>query len=343
MITANRLFSLINDWDRARSLSLNDWQNCHISQPIAKKIMEQLDRESGIEQLDRMDRQGIKFMMIGDDDYPSWLRQIYLPPIALFYLGSRPVFQTGVAVVGTRKATSYGRKVAYDLGSYLSSYGVAVISGLAYGIDAAAHQGTVSQHGYTIAVLGSGVNHIYPEGNLKLARAILENGGTILSEFIPDTMPHKAFFPIRNRLISGMSKAVVVVEAGLKSGALITAAYAVQDNREVYAVPGSIFSSVSQGVHELLMDGAIPLYEFSHLIKDLGIEEKRDGDTHLTVKPNDQFEDRIRSELTLGVKSLQDLHTILGNISITELGLHLSEMELEGKVSRLRDGRYTLI
>lgn len=343
LITANRLFSMISDWDIARTFSLSDWQSCHVSFSIAEKIREQFERESAIALMEKMDRQGVHFMMIEDHDYPSLLRQIHLPPIALFYLGARPVFDIGVAVVGTRKATSYGKKVAYDLAGYLSSHTVAVISGLAYGIDAAAHQGTVSQRGYTIAVLGSGVNHIYPEGNLNLSRAILDNGGTILSEFLPDTLPHKAFFPMRNRLISGMSNAVVVVEAGLKSGALITAAYAVNDNRDVYAVPGSIFSSVSQGTHELILDGAIPLYEFSQLLNNLGKTEVKETLGSAIVKREASIETRICSELTTGVKSLQDLHTILGKISMAELGSLIGEMELEGKVSRLHDGRYSLI
>ncbi len=342
LLTANRLFSRVQNWDVAQHLTVSDWMNWKLSEILAQKIVTDLKHECAWQQIETMSKQKIGTVMIQDQDYPALLRNIYVPPIALFYVGERPLFNTGVAIVGTRNATSYGKKVAFDLAAFLSPHPIAVISGLAYGIDASAHQGTLANHGYTIAVLGSGVNQIYPKGNHKLANDILLNGGTILSEFLPDIPPHKAYFPMRNRIISGLSKAVVVVEAGKQSGALITAGHAVIENREVYAVPGSIYSAVSQGTHELLTEGAIPLFSFHHLLEDLNIDNAEDQSTVIQVV-RDKIEEKICSELALGVRSLLDLHTILGNVNMFDLGLRLGEMELAGKLRRQSDGRYVLI
>ncbi len=342
LLTANRLFSNVQDWDVAQHLTVSDWMNWKLTEVLAQKIVCDIKNEYAWQQIESMSKQKIGTVMIQDQDYPALLRNIYVPPIALFYVGERPLFHTGVAIVGTRNATSYGKKVAFDLASFLSPHPIAVISGLAYGIDASAHQGTLANHGYTIAVLGSGVNQLYPKGNHKLANDILLNGGTILSEFLPDVTPHKAYFPMRNRIINGLSKAVVVVEAGKQSGALITAGHAVLENREVYAVPGSIYSAVSQGTHELLMDGAIPLFSFHQLLEDLNIDNKDDKST-VIQEGKDRIEDKICSELAFGMRSLADLHTILGNVNMYDLGLRLGEMELAGKLRRQSDGRYMLI
>lgn len=214
----------------------------------------------------------IKKVRIGDKDYPDLLKYIGNPPDTLYYLGditlaSEPL----IAIVGARKASSYGKWAAYHLAEKLSEYGIGVVSGMAYGIDAYAHKGTVDNGGRTIAVLGCGVDICYPASNRELRQQILKNG-LLLSEYEPGVTPLPYRFPMRNRIISGLSLGTVVVEAGLNSGSLITADYAAEQGRNIYAVPGNINSVCSFGSNKLIKDGAVPLIVLDDIIDELGIE-----------------------------------------------------------------------
>ena len=189
-------------------------------------------------------------------EYPDGLKHIFGPPAELFVSGQiLPSDNNAIAIVGTRRATYYGlqqcERISYDL----ASRGITVISGMARGIDTAAHRGALAAGGRTIAVLGSGHNHIYPPENKKLYHEIIKNGA-VVSEFLPDTPPFKQNFPRRNRIISGMAKGVVVVEAPARSGALITADFALEQGREVFAMPGNINSAKSNGTNRLIKEGA---------------------------------------------------------------------------------------
>jgi DNA processing protein len=191
-----------------------------------------------------------------DDEYPPLLARIYAPPPVLFVRGSLAgCREGGVALVGSRDMTPYGRRVAENLAHDLACAGVSVISGLARGVDTVAHQAALIAGGHTVGVLGSGLNVVYPPENARLT-ARLASEGAVVSEFPLGTRPQAANFPVRNRIISGLSRAVVVVEAGLKSGSLITARHALDQGREVFAVPGPVTSPQSQGCHELLRQGA---------------------------------------------------------------------------------------
>lgn len=189
--------------------------------------------------------------------YPPLLREISYPPLILFIKGELSLLQhQALAIVGARNPTATGLEIAHQIASELSELGFVIISGLAKGIDGAAHQGALKNQGLTIAVLGSGLERIYPASNQDLAMDILENGGILLSEFFPLIPPKAENFPRRNRLISGMSLGVIVVEATLRSGSLITASYALEQNREIFAIPGSIRNPLSKGCHALLKEGA---------------------------------------------------------------------------------------
>ncbi len=193
---------------------------------------------------------------ISEKLYPELLKQIYNPPPLLFCRGSKiKTFKGCIAIVGTRKNSAYGRDVAIYLSKELSREGITVVSGMASGIDYWAHKAAIAEKGGSIGVLGCGINVIYPHENKNLYSQIIENG-SIITEFIPNTPPLKKNFPARNRLISGISMGVVVVEAPEKSGALITADFALEQNREVFGVPGSIFFAESQGTHCLIKNGA---------------------------------------------------------------------------------------
>lgn len=192
------------------------------------------------------------------EKYPKQLREIYNPPKRIYVIGNIEILNNvGIAIVGSRNATEYGKKVALKLSEDLSKRKIVIISGLAKGIDSYAHIGTLNvQNGKTIAILGSGIKEIYPKENIELARRIIKNGGCIISEYPPNDKPNKMNFPERNRIISGLSKGVVIVEASEKSGALITADFALEQGRDVFAVPGDIYSNTSIGTNKLIGQGA---------------------------------------------------------------------------------------
>lgn len=206
----------------------------------------------------------------GDLHYPALLREISYPPLILFMMGELPLLQQQtLAIVGARNPTHTGLEIACQLAKELTDQGFIIISGLARGIDAAAHQGALLGKGITMAVLGSGLEYIYPACHQALAMDIVEKGGTLISEFFPYSSPKAEHFPRRNRIISGMSLGVIVVEATLRSGSLITARYALEQGREVFAIPGSIRNPLSQGCHALLKEGATLVESFEDIIQEL--------------------------------------------------------------------------
>lgn len=209
-------------------------------------------------ELAEIEKEKISVVSLIDENYPQLLCHIPSPPPLLFYLGSLGNTFISLAVVGTRKMTPYGREVTYDLTYALAQQGILIVSGLALGVDAIAHQAALDAHGKTIAVLASGLdkNNIYPSSNQNLSEKILENGGALVSEYLPGIPSHKMNFPQRNRIISGLCRGTLITEAPEKSGALITAHFSLEQNREVFAVPGSIYSQNSVGVHSLLKMGA---------------------------------------------------------------------------------------
>jgi DNA processing protein len=191
-----------------------------------------------------------------DDEYPAALKTIHDPPLALYVRGQvKPSDRHGIAVVGTRHPTHYGMDCARNLSYQLGKAGVCVVSGLALGVDTAAHEGALRSGGRTLAVIGSGFDHLYPDENVRLAERIAEQGA-VMSEFPFARKPDKATFPMRNRIVSGISRGVLVIEAGLRSGAMITASQAMEQGRSVFAVPGRIDSYASAGTNALLKDGA---------------------------------------------------------------------------------------
>ena len=225
----------------------------------------------------RLETESIRFVLKSDPDYPPLLKQIADPPFTLFMRGQAlPSDRIYLGLVGTRNCTNYGKNVASTLSRGLAQNRMAIVSGLALGIDAVSHQSALEVGGYCVAVLGGGCdeNSIYPRHNLQLAHAILEACGTILTEFPPGTEALKHHFPLRNRIISGLSRAVIVVEAAENSGSLITAQQAVEQNRDVFAVPGSILNEQSAGTNKLLKLGAIPCTGVQDILDHLSLTEQ---------------------------------------------------------------------
>ncbi len=205
-----------------------------------------------------------------DPLYPAPLREIHKPPETLFVAGNPAVLsEPQIAIVGCRQMTAYGAENAFQFAQALAEMGITITSGLAVGIDTMAHQAALSGKGTTIAVLGTGLHHIYPQQNEALAREICEKGGAVISEFPLTTQPFPYNFPKRNRIISALSMGVLVIEAAEKSGSLITARFALEQNREVFALPGSIHSPTSRGCHKLISEGAVLVQSLSDLIVHL--------------------------------------------------------------------------
>lgn len=198
---------------------------------------------------------GIDLILLEEINYQPSLKEIHKPPSGIYIKGSLKNETPKIAIVGTRKSTEYGKRVAEKLSRELSGLGITIVSGLAEGIDTFSHKSAIDAGGQTIAVLGTGFNHIFPASNIKLAEKIVDNG-CLISEYCPETMGARHQFPARNRIISGLSLGTIVIEAPEKSGSLITAKIALEQNREVFAVPGSIFSRSSIGPNELIKQGA---------------------------------------------------------------------------------------
>jgi DNA processing protein len=214
-------------------------------------------------------RRGFRLIPLTHADYPPLLREIPDPPPLLYVSGDLALCERPIAVVGSRNATAYGEAMARQLGSDLARLGFTVVSGMALGIDAAAHEGALSTRGRTVAVLGSGLANLYPPQHLRLFERISASGA-VLSEFPLQAEPEAHHFPIRNRIISGMSLGTVVVEASKNSGSLITARLAAEQNREVFAVPGSIQSFKSMGTHTLIKQGAKLVENAQDIVSELG-------------------------------------------------------------------------
>lgn len=218
----------------------------------------------------------IKTLSIEDKNYPKLLKKIKDPPKILYCLGEIKVNEPCFAIVGTRRFSAYGKQIALEIASDLAEAGLTIVSGLAPGIDTFSHQATIEQRKRTIAVLGTGVDEksIYPKSNLKLARKILESGGCLISEYKPGTHGSVFTFPQRNRIISGLSLGILVIEAKKRSGALITAQWAKMQGRKIFAVPGSIHSSNSKGCHLLIKQGAKLVENANDILKELDLPTK---------------------------------------------------------------------
>lgn len=243
-----------------------------IGSAIAESISSWRTTTNAAKELDIADRAGVRVTTIFDEHYPEALRTIHDPPIVLYSLGEwlPRDGERSIAIVGSRLASHYGRLAAKRFAYELAESGITIVSGLAKGIDTEAHTAALDAKGRTIAVIGSGFNHLYPPENAALSRRIIDAGGAVVSEFPMNLRPGKTTFPMRNRIISAWSKATLVVEAPLRSGSLITARQAVEQGRLVYAVPGPIDRPSSEGCHELIRDGASLVSRPSQILDDLG-------------------------------------------------------------------------
>ncbi len=284
-----------------------------------------------------LSRRGIEFAALGQEGYPPALAQIFDPPAGIFVIGggaAGPLVRLRelmagrrIAVVGARAASHYGLDAAGQLAGALAGSGVCICSGLAIGVDAAAHRAAIGSAGATMAVLGCGPERIYPRANAALYRKILKSD-VIMSEYPPGTTPLPWRFPARNRIIAGLSEGVIVVEAREKSGALITADFCLEQGKEVFAVPGSIFSELSAGPHQLIRSGAVPVTRPEDVFEVLGIESPADR-TEAGSPPLGEDEARLYRQLAADFRHLDQLAAGAGLNSGAAAGALVS-LEIKG-------------
>lgn len=290
----------------------------------------------------RAARNGISVVTWDDPVFPTALHAISDMPVALWYRGSLDAFDApAVAVVGSRAASAVALETAERLGEDLAAFGVTVVSGLARGVDSAAHRGAL-RTGRTIAVLGSGLDRVYPNEHRGLAREIWDCGSLVISEFAPGTPPLQYHFPLRNRIISGLSRAVVVIEASENSGSLITAACALEQGRDVMAVPGNVLSGRNRGGHALLRDGAKIVEGADDIVEELGLVPTVPASHE---KPSTGLGSRSSPDPLLKVMDAGQAYDLDGLASMSgvdgvRLLPRLFDLELRGLVRRLAGGRF---
>lgn len=273
-----------------------------------------------------------------DDSYPPLLREIAQPPKQLYVRGTLPSGPS-LAVVGTRKPTAYGKQITPRLTSELARAGLIIVSGLAYGIDALAHEAALGSGGTTVAVLGTGPDEdsLYPRKHTKLARRIVESGGAVISEYAPGTEGRKYHFPARNRIIAGMSLGTLVIEAKQKSGALITTRHATDENRDVFAVPGPITSAESVGPNRLIETGATPVLSPQSILDAYGKTTPlwQDKETAAEEPPGGPLLDVLRDN-ALHIDAIAEAAEMPAHDVLAEL----TKLELTGRIRNLGNGRY---
>ncbi|BDC51245.1 DNA polymerase [Bryobacterales bacterium F-183] len=292
---ASRAVRILNQFRTPKAIfhaSKHELEAAGLAPSTAQSIVSGCAFEDAITQQNRLRAQGAQLITYSDPRYPMALKQIYDPPVLLYARGRIEILDTVMlAVVGTRRPTAYGLSVTERLASELSRAGLTIVSGMARGIDTAAHRAALESGGNTIAVFGSGLDHIYPSENRKLAERLFDQG-LVLSEFPLGTPGYPQNFPVRNRIVAGLSVGVLIVEGAQYSGSAITARLALDQCREVYAVPGNITSKASWGPNLLIKQGAKLVQEASDVLDDLNSETRRHIDAQRSLFGNSQDEEQ---------------------------------------------------
>ena len=292
-------------------------------------------------EMEKLERHNVSALTCEDPEYPSRLREIYDYPSVLYVRGSLPVEdEPCLATVGTRRPTIYGRQVTEEIVTDLARSGITIISGLARGVDSVAHRAALDAGGKTVAVFGSGLDIVYPGENARLAQAIVEHGA-LVSEYPLGVKPKPENFPLRNRIMSGLSLGVLVVEAGDRSGALITAQQAVEQNREVFAIPGSILSPASQGTNRLIQEGAKLVRNYTDILQELNLTIVVQQAEIREFSPASEAESAILKQLSAEPNHIDEICRCSG-LTMPEVSSTLAMLELRGFARQVGSMNYVL-
>lgn len=336
-------------WSDLSYFSVSDWVLLAIPIRIAEKIVVGLQTDYLAQEQALVEKYQMNWTTILDPEYPDLLKHIHLPPSILYWQGTLPKDGTKtIAVVGARKADEYGKRAIERLIPPLVHHGITVVSGGALGADSMAHRVTLDAGGTTIAVLGSGLLQPYPRENIRLFDRIIEQAGAVVSSFPVRTAPCPGNFPARNRIIAGLSSGVIVVQASRKSGARITAQFALEQGRDVFSVPGPIDNELSEGCHALIQEGAKLVAEPLDILQEWAIEERDDGKKH---EAGDQYgalsqtDDPIKIALMkacMHPQSVDNLALQL-NCSVLDIQRHLFDLQIAGLIEQDFTGLWCVV
>lgn len=334
-----------SDFERGFKASRSDFEKAGITGGELKAILNYREKIDPEKEFKKLEKENIKIITFADKNYPRLLKEIPLAPIFFYLKGElKEEDDFSFAIVGTRLATSYGKEVARGIALGLAQAGLTIVSGMALGIDTFAHQAALEMKKRTIAVLASGLDDksIFPPQNIKLAHQIIENGA-LISEYPLGMEATKEKFPFRNRIISGLARGVLVVEAPLKSGSLITAKCALDQNRDVFAIPGNIFSKMSYGTNLLIKQGAKVVTRVEDILEELNLKYEIVKPQKLSW-PTDEIEKIIFDILRkTGEPMLIDEIVRMANLPVSKIGAALIAMEMRGIVKNLGSGKFILI
>jgi len=332
-----------NDLNEAWHANLPELMSAGFPEKLAESIIIERSEINLDQELEKLSLRDIKFITIENPIYPKMLKEIYDPPFVLYYLGDIKFLNDFpcLSIVGSRKHTVYAQQVTADIVADLVAAKINIISGLALGVDALAHQAALNNHGLTAAILGSDLDweNIGPKTNFNLAKQMLTTGGTIISEFPLGTAGFKGNFPQRNRIVSGLSQGVLIVEAGENSGSSITANCALDQGRDVYAVPGSIYNPCSFGTNLLIKKGAKLVTSAQDILEDFELEKIFKKTAEIPIKLDNPEEETIINFLTSEASHIDKIAQTC-NIRINVLSSTLMTLTMKGLIKDLGGGNY---
>jgi DNA processing protein len=339
-----KIKSSFGSFQNCLEASRQDLQASFLSEDNVNRIVAARQNKNPLQMLQEYLGSGARLSCIEDDDYPAWLGKTHDPPYLLYYRGDLDCLnQLCIAIVGSRRASPYGKNQSRRFGRELAGIGITVVSGMARGIDTEAHLGALEAGGKTAAVLGSGLYVIYPPENKQLFNEISTHG-VVLTEFPPHTHPEPGNFPMRNRVIAGLSRGVLVVEAQQRSGALITVDFALEQGRDVFAIPGQINSKNSEGTNNLIKQGACMVTEINDILSEYGLVT---DENKTNIQQGELFDLSPEEKLIFDLLGTDSEHldelVYKSKLTIGELSTCLLQMELKGIIKALPGNYYVKI
>lgn len=339
-----KLSTYFETMETAWNASFYEYEQAGLEKNVIEKILQIKKEISPEKEYEKNEKEGIKIITINDDLYPQILKEIHTAPALLYYKGELKKDEFTIAIVGSRKVSIYGKQVTSQLARELSQLGFVIVSGMAFGTDSIAHQECLKLNNRTIAILGGGIdtNSIYPSSNRQIANEIISSGGLVMSEYPINTPPLRQHFPARNRIISGLSLGTLVIESAESSGTLITAKFALEQNREVFAVPGSIYSTNSKGTNNLIKLGAKLVTKAEDISEELNLQSSVEFKKNKRIIPDNKEEELILKNLSPDKPIHIDQLSKNIKMNVTAVSSLLTLMEIKGKVKNTGGMRYVI-